>query len=81
MIFNEEIVLNKRSLNNDVKPQAKTLESIQFEVEHSDQKPSQEAVDSDRGEDDSSGNIEAQSQEHTQTQLRDYHLTKDEERM
>ncbi|KAH9678577.1 hypothetical protein KPL71_025773 [Citrus sinensis] len=61
VIINEEIVLNKRSLNNNVKPQGKTLESIQFEVEYSDQKPSQEAVDSDGGEDDSSRNIEAQS--------------------
>ena len=80
MIFNEKIVLSKKSLNNDAEPQSKTLESIQFEVEHSDQKPSQEAADFDGGENDSSGNTEAQSQQHTQTQLRDYHLTRDRER-
>ena len=77
VIFNEEIVLIKKTLNKDVEPQTKTLESIQFEVEYPDQKLSQEAVDSDGSKDDSSGNTEAQPQQHTQTQLRDYHLTRD----
>ncbi|KAH9770122.1 Integrase catalytic domain-containing protein [Citrus sinensis] len=79
VIFNEEIVLRKKPENNDAEPQDETLESIQFEVEHPNKKSSQEAADSDGDEDDSSRNIEAQSQQHTPTQLRDYHLARDRE--
>ncbi|KAH9705555.1 hypothetical protein KPL70_011923 [Citrus sinensis] len=79
-IFNEETVLRKKPQNNDAEPQDKTLESIQFEVEHPNKKSSQEAADSDGDEDDSSRNTEAQSQQHTPTQLRDYHLARDRER-
>ncbi|KAH9685060.1 hypothetical protein KPL70_013801 [Citrus sinensis] len=53
--------------------------SIQFEVEHPNKKSSQEGANSDGDEDDSSGNTEAQSQQHTLTQLRDYHLARDRE--
>ena len=65
MIFNEETVLRKKPQYNDAEPQAKTLESIQFEVEHPNLKSSQEAADSN--EDASSRNTEPQSQQHSQT--------------
>ena len=34
VIFNEETVLRKKPQYNDAEPQAKTLESIQFKVDH-----------------------------------------------
>ncbi|KAH9743535.1 hypothetical protein KPL70_003339 [Citrus sinensis] len=79
VIFNEETVLRKKPQNNDAEPQDEILESIQFEVEHPNKKSSQEAADSDGDEDDNSGHTEAQPQQHTPTQLRDYHLAKDRE--
>ncbi|KAH9736687.1 Integrase catalytic domain-containing protein [Citrus sinensis] len=80
VIFNEETMLKEKPQEKSVEPQAKTQENIQFEVEHPNLKSSQEAADSDGDEDDSSGNTEPQSQQHTQTQLRDYHLVRDKER-
>ncbi|KAL9422495.1 hypothetical protein AB3S75_034714 [Citrus x aurantiifolia] len=70
VIFNEGSVLSKKPLPKDAEPKTKSLESVQFEVEHSDQKLSQEAADSYEGDDDNSGTSKAQSQQYTQTQLR-----------
>ena len=78
VIFNEEIVIKKKPQENGAEPQAKTQESIQFEVEHPNLKSSQEAANFDGDEDDSNGNTEPQSQQHTQTQLRDYYLVRED---
>ena len=73
MVFNEQMVLSEEKLIENVEPQNKIDDVIQFEVEHQAKKISGEVGDSDE---EVAGDRDT-SLEHPRLHIENYHLAKD----